>query len=139
MPRPNGVSVIAGICFVIAGYFFISGVIVLFRPSSASMLPSGDLKRALVLGGPYLALLAGAVWALIGWGLLRLHNWARWAAMLLAAWGIAAVLAATAVGSGRHGWLLVCQGLEIIARLAIVWYLFRMPMADRFTKSAKTM
>ena len=75
----------------------------------------------------------GISWALIGWGLLRLQNWARWAAMLAAVWGIAGGLSYALVFSVHLGWSL----LQIVVRVVVVWYLFRAPVADQFIKPAK--
>jgi hypothetical protein len=80
-----------------------------------------------------LPLAMGVTWALIGWGLLRLHNWARWAVILTAVWGIASALSYALVFSVYLGWSL----LQIAVRVALVWYLFRTSVAERF-RVAKT-
>src|SRR5438552_2112348 len=55
----------------------------LVSPEAVSMTRGAPLLHGLELGGPYAALLVGAVWALIGLGLFRLHDWAWLAAMLV--------------------------------------------------------
>ncbi len=135
MNRPTGVTVIAATCFLAAGYIFASSVAVLVWPAAISVIPGTELQRALQFGGPYLALVAGAVWALVGWGLLRLHNWARWAAMLMAAWGIAVALPTVTM---RLRWSLFWFGLQVFARLAVVVYLLQVSVLDRFSKSVET-
>src|SRR2546429_549655 len=53
----------------------------LVSPEAVSMTRGAPLLHGLELGGPYAALLVGAAWALIGWGLLRLYDWARLAVL----------------------------------------------------------
>jgi hypothetical protein len=126
MHRPAGVTVIAAICFLSAAY--IGLVPILSRFVAIPVYLGTELSRPLQIGWPYLPLAMGTAWALIGWGLLRLYNWARWALMLTAAWGIASALSYALVFSVHLGWFL----LQIAVRLALVWYLFRTPVAERF-------
>ena len=46
------------------------------------------LLYGLELAGPYMFLLIGTFGVLIGWGLLRLNNWARWTAIAAALIGV---------------------------------------------------
>ena len=41
------------------------------------MMSGAPLMYGLELAGPYMACWWAAGWALVGWDLLRLHNWAR--------------------------------------------------------------
>jgi len=129
--RPPGVTIIAAICFLSAAYICI--VAELAGSAAFPSIRGTELWRALQFGWPYLPLAVGVAWALIGWGLLRLHNWARWAVMLMAAWGIASALSNALVFSVHLGWSL----LQIVVRVAVVWYLFRTSVAEQF-KVAKT-
>ena len=84
----------------------------------------------LELAGPFMALLIGAVYALIGWGLFRLQKWARWAAM--------AVMASASDGSCRRSrWqnLVFRCSVRIPDRSArcVAWYLSQAPsVVDSF-------
>ena len=131
MHRPTGVTVIAAICFLSAAY--IGLVPVFFGFVRIPVYLGTELSRPLQIGWPYLPLAMGVTWALIGWGLLRLHNWARWAVILTAVWGIASALSYALVFSVYLGWSL----LQIAVRVALVWYLFRTSVAERF-RVAKT-
>ena len=138
MRRPPGVIVLAIICFLYAGYVGGASVLMLVRPTMPSPLPGADQLPGLQRAGPYGALVVGLIWALVAWGLLQLCNWARWTVMLAAVWGIASGLAPALLFSTPLWWPFVLTGLQIIVRVAAVWYLFRASIADRFSKSAKT-
>src|SRR5438105_14461373 len=88
MQRPTGVTAIAVVFLLIAACLGGIGVVMLVSPEAVSMTRGAPLLHGLELGGPYAALLVGAAWALIGWGLLRLYDWARLAAMLVIISGV---------------------------------------------------
>ena len=89
----------------------------------------------LELAGPYMTLLVGTGWALIGWGLFRLHNWARWAAMLVMALGIAALV--PKISTAELGAPVLWYGLQIAFRAAAAWYLAQAPaVLDSFSNKA---
>src|SRR5258706_10338808 len=86
MQRPAGVTALALVFFLIGAYVFGVGVVMLISPHVLSS--AFVLLRGLEMGGPYMALLVGAVWAVIGWGLFGLHDWARLAAMIVIISGV---------------------------------------------------
>src|ERR1700722_1039302 len=89
MQRPPGVTAIAILFFLAALYLFAIAAVKLISPEAISLTSAGQLMFGLELAGPYMAMLVGSGWALVGWGLFRLHNWARWSAMLVMTIGIA--------------------------------------------------
>lgn len=106
-------------------------------PGSVAMALGAPLLGGLELAGPYMFLLTGAVGAAIGGGLLRLNNWARWAAILVAIMGV--VMLVPSVSSAVVGFeiqSLAVGGAGVILRVMIVWYLFQAPVAEQFTGSA---
>jgi len=105
----------------------------LARPGTVSMALGAPLLGGLELAGPYMFLLTGAVAWLIGFGVLRLNNWARWGAILVALAGV--VMLVPAVSSAVIGFqvgALVLGGLGVMIRVMIVWYLFQEPVKERF-------
>ena len=130
MQRPGGVSVVAVAFGFAAIYLCVVGGITLasseIEPNRAAML----LLLALLRAGPYILLLAGACAALIGWGLWRMNNWARRAAMLAAAIGV--VMLVPGVSSRVLGWTFAVSGAGMIARVILVWYLWREDVAQAF-------
>jgi len=83
MRRPVGVTTIATVFLLNATYLCSLGIVMLTAPEILSNVRALRWSRGWEMGGPYLTLLVGAVWGLIGWGLIRMHGWARLAAMLL--------------------------------------------------------
>jgi hypothetical protein len=83
MRRPAGVTTIATLFLLYATCLCSLGIITFIVPQILSNLRGLRWLRGWEMGGPYLALLVGAVWGLIGWGLIRMRGWARLAAMLL--------------------------------------------------------
>src|SRR5207237_3990382 len=128
-----GVTAIAVVFLLIAACLGGIGVVMLVSPEAVSMTRGAPLLHGLELGGPYAALLVGAAWALIGWGLLRLYDWARLAAMLVIISGVGVLVARFALNASRFRSSLVWEGLEVFMRVAFVWYLFRTPVAEPFS------
>lgn len=130
-----GVTLIAGLFLLAAAYLWTIGAVMLVAPGAISLMRAEPLMYGLELAGPYMALLVGAGWALVGWGLLRLHNWARWAATLLSVWGIAALVPKVSAVAVDFRWSLLSSGLQVALRAAVVWYLLQAPSAvESFTR-----
>lgn len=79
----------------------------------------------LELAGPYMTLLFGTGYALIGWGLFRLQNWARWAAMLVIVVGVASLV--PRISMAELGFPVFLYGFQIALRVAVGWYLAQAP------------
>jgi hypothetical protein len=132
---PSGVTAIAIAFFVAAAYLGFIGLVMLASPGTVSMAMGAPLLNGLELAGPYMFLLISGVGALIGWGLLRLNNWARRVAALVALIGVVMLVPSVSANAitlqlGSLAW----GGLGIIVRVMIVWYLYQEPMAERFSR-----
>jgi hypothetical protein len=135
MERPAGVTAIAALFFSVAAYLAALGCFMLFAPGSVSMRLGAPFLGGLELAGPFAFLLAALAAALTGWGLLRLNNWARRAAALLALIGIVFLVPAvsSAVVSFNAA-ALIFGGLGVMVRVMIAWYLYQRPVIDEFEK-----
>jgi multidrug transporter EmrE-like cation transporter len=132
---PAGVAAIA-IAFSLASVYLSSiGLIMLASPGTASMALGAPLLGGLELAGPYMFLLAAGIGALIGWGLLRLNNWARRAAGVVAFVGVVMLVPTVSAAAVDIRLSLIWSGLGIMVRVMIVWYLFQEPIKESFTKS----
>jgi multidrug transporter EmrE-like cation transporter len=129
---PSGVVAIAIAFFIAAAYLGSLGVVMLASPGAVSMALGAPLLNGLELAGPYMFLLIAGVGALIGSGLLRLNNWARRAAIVVAFIGVAMLVPSASAAAVDFRASLLWSGLGIIVRVIIVWYLYQEPVAETF-------
>lgn len=135
MQRPAGVTAIAALFGLAAIYLWTIGMVKLLAPNAISLMSGASLMYGLELAGPYMALLVGTGWALVGWGLFRLHNWARWAAMLVMTIGIAGLV--PKISMAEIGVPILWSGLQIALRAAAAWYLAQAPaVIDSFARKS---
>ncbi len=125
MQRPAGVTVISVLFFLAAIYLWTIGVVKLLAPEAISLMSGAPLMYGLELAGPYMAMLVGTGYALVGWGLFRVHNWARWAAMLVMVVAVAALV--PKISMAELGVPVLWYGLQIALRAAVAWYLAQAP------------
>jgi hypothetical protein len=132
-PIPNGVRAIAALFALCGVYLGIAGAILLLSPSTLSMSAGAPLLFGLALAGPYMFLLAALAGAAVAWGLLKLNNIIRHAALLIAIAGVVmlvpSVSAATVMVQPKA---LAFGGLGIIVRVMVAWYLSRQEVAGQF-------
>lgn len=133
-PLPTGVIAIAILFFLAAAYLGLLGVIMLASPGAVSMALGAPLLSGLELAGPYMFLLMAGVGALIGWGLLRLNNWARRATIAAGFIGVVMLVPGVSAAAADFRTALVWAGLGIIVRVMFVWYLYQEPIKEDFTK-----
>jgi len=135
MDRPTGVTAIAVLFSLVGAYLIVVSLTMLIKPGLVSMAAGAPLLGGLELAGPYAFLLAGGLGALIGFGLLRLNNWARRAAALVAIGGVVMLVpnvSGAVITASPSG--IVWGGLGVIVRVMIAWYLYQEPVADVFAK-----
>ena len=116
--RPDVVTIIAIYHFVAGGLALLgAGATLIFL-----MLPMtlgrgnwiGSGLGLVVLGFGVLATLAFGLAAIVmGWGLLELHSWARWGAVVLAILQLLAFPIGTVIGALIIWYLLTDQGREV--------------------------
>lgn len=108
-------------------------MVMLAEPGALPLRVGAPLLQGMEIAGPYLFLLMAALGMLIGWGLLRLSQWARYAAILLAGIGLAAFAPEVlrdvlSLQLGDLFW----SGLGISSRALVIWYL--LSAAEAFQK-----
>jgi len=106
----------------------------LASPGVASMALGAPLLNGLELAGPYMFLLMAGVGALIGWGLWRLNNWARRAAIVVGFVGVVMLVPSVSAAAVDFRVSLLWAGLGIIVRVMMIWYLYQMPVTKAFAK-----
>jgi len=132
MQRLAGVTTIAVLFFLAATYLVGLGLLMLVSPGAVSMALGAPLLGGLELAGPYMFLLMGAVGVAIGFGLLRLNNWARRAAVIVAMAGVVMLVPSVSAAAVDFRGSLVWGGLGIMLRVAVVWYLWQGAVAAAF-------
>lgn len=133
MQRPLLVTVISVFFCAAAAYLWILAATLLIRPGTFSLMAGRYFMYGLELAGPYMMLLFGAAYALVGWGLWRLHNWARWITILIMVIGVASLV--PKISMAELGIPVFWYGLQIAARAALAWYFARAPaVIDSFAQ-----
>jgi hypothetical protein len=79
-------------------------------------------------------LLMAALGTLIGWGLLRLNNWARRAAIVVGFLGAVMLVPAVSAAALDFRTSLLWARLGTAVRVMIVWYLYQLPVREAFAK-----
>ncbi len=132
-PIPVGVRAIAALFALCGIYLATIGLTMLARPGLLSMSTGAPLLFGLELAGPYMFLLIGLAAGVIAWGLMRLNNLIRHAAVLAAIAGVV-MLVPSVSGAVVMVQLkpLALGGLGIIIRVMVAWYLSQAHIADHF-------
>jgi len=135
MERPASVAVIAAVFFLIAGYLVTVGIVEFVAPGTLSIALGAGITFGREFTGPQTALSVGAGWALVGWGLFRLRNWARWCALVLMVIGVAGSVPAVSAAARDITWRFFIYGAQIMARIVIAWLLAASPeVIEAFAK-----
>jgi hypothetical protein len=127
MERPASVTVIAVLFWLVAVYLVTVGLIDFVAPGSLSMAQGVGVTYGRELNGPQAALSVGAGWAIVGWGLYRLRNWARWCALVLMVIGVAGSVPAVSAAARDLTWHFLFYGAQIMVRVVVAWYLAASP------------
>jgi hypothetical protein len=119
--------VIASLFFLVAAYLVTIGAVELIRPGTLATTRATGITYGRELNGPQTALSVGAGWALVGWGLYRLQNWARWCAIVLMVLGVAGSVPAVSAAARDIDWRFFFYGFQIMVRIVIAWLLAASP------------
>jgi hypothetical protein len=139
MERPASVTVIAALFFLVAGYLVTIGIIEIVEPGTLAMTRATGITYGRELDGAQTALSIGAGWALVGWGLYRLRNWARWCAIVLMVIGVAGAVPAVSAAARDLTWRFFWYGAQVMVRVIIAWILALSPeVVDSFARKSGT-
>jgi hypothetical protein len=132
MQRPIGVTAIASLFSLIAAYLGALGVTMLLAPGAVSMSLGAPLLHGLELAGPYMFLLTAAVAAAVAFGLFRMKNLARRAAIAICFAGMIMLLPKVSADAANFGPHFFLAGSMVVIRMMIVWYLWQYWVAEKF-------
>ncbi len=123
------------VAFFLAGtYLIVIAGLMLGSGGAISMTAGAPLLHGWELAGPYMFLLVGGVGLAIGFGLLRLNNWARRAAILAALLGMVMLIPTVSAAAVDFRPGLFWSGLGVVVRMVVVWYLYQAPVTEAFRK-----
>ena len=132
-PLPAGIRVIAMLFALCSLYLLGAGLTILAHPGIISMTVAAPLLFGLELAGPYMFLLVGVIAGAIAWGLARRVNLARRAAVLAAIIGIVMLVPPVSAAAAMvQPASLAVDGLGIIVRVVVAWYLSQAHIAEEF-------
>jgi hypothetical protein len=131
--RPAGIAIVAGL-LALAGIasllFAILLMLQLVPLSYGSILLQGGLEQS----GPVAFLLYSAITLVLAWSLWTRRRWARRITILLAVIGVAfAVPAISSAVVDQRVSSIVREGLQVIVRVAVIFYLTQEPVRDWFS------
>ncbi len=133
MTRPIGITIIAALCALAGVYLCAVAAILLISPGALSLMAGKQFMYGVEIAGPFMMLLFGVGYAAVGWGLFRLHNWARWIAMAVMVISVASLV--PTISMAELDLPVFWDGLQIALRVAVGWYLAQAPaVIDAFAK-----
>lgn len=118
---------IASLFFLVAAYLLVMGLAEVVSPGFMETMRGNGVTYGRELDGPQTAISVGAGWALVGWGLYRLKNWARWSAVVLMVIGVIAGIPAVSAAATGLNWRLAWHGGEMLARVIALFFLIQSP------------
>jgi hypothetical protein len=127
MERPASVMVISAFFFLVAAYLIVIGVVEFALPGTISLARVAGVTYGRELDGPQAAISVGLGWVLVGWGLYRLRNWARWCAVVVLVIGVAGSVPAVSAAARDITWRFFWLGVQIMVRIVIAWLLAASP------------
>ena len=132
MQRPHGVTAIASAFALAAAYLATLAAIMLLSPGAVRMSLGAPLLHGLELAGPYMFLLAAAISAVVSFGLFRLKNLARRAAIAICFAGMVMLIPKVSADAADFGPRFFTAGAMLVVRMMIVWYLWQYWTAEKF-------
>lgn len=130
--RPSGVTAVASLFAIVGITAFLFAILLALQTiplSYGSLLLPNGLEQS----GPAGFLIYGAITGLIALGLWKRHSFARRLAVLLAIIGIVLVVPAiSAAVVDVRLFAMAREGLQIMVRVAIVYYLSQEPVKEWF-------
>ena len=130
--RPLGVTVVAVVFLAASAYLAALGLIKLVSPGAVSLSLGAPLLHGLEIAGPFMFLIAAGIGGIVGYGLLRLRNLARRAAIVIAMAGMVMLIPKVSAASSDITPRFFLAGSAIVLRMMIVWYLWQHWTAEKF-------
>jgi len=130
--RPLGVTAVAVVFLLSSAYLLTLAVVRFANPDVVPLSFGAPFLHGLELAGPYAFLLAATFAAIVGFGLLRLNNLARRAAIVICAAGMFLLIPKVSAAATDLSVQFFLAGAMFVLRMMIVWYLWQRWTAERF-------
>lgn len=130
--RPLGVTVVAVVFLAASAYLAALGLIKLVAPGAVSLSLGAPLLHGLEIAGPFMFMIAAGIGGIVGYGLLRLRNLARRAAIVIAMAGMVMLIPKVSAASSDITPRFFLAGSAIVLRMMIIWYLWQHWTAEKF-------
>jgi hypothetical protein len=148
MNRPAGVTVIAVLCFLATAGCILVGILLMVGGGFIATLISQQGGQGSGAGAGLFAglgaaigivvLIFGALYAVVGWGLLKLKEWARIVTIVLAGLGIlGALLGLVGVFTHFAVFILFWTAVRLAIFGCIIWYLLQPNVKAAFQGQAR--
>lgn len=132
---PLGVRAISALFALCGIYLAVLGALMLASPGAVSMSSGAPLLFGLELAGPYMFLITAAVAGAVAFGLVKLNNIVRHAALLIAIIGVVMLVPSVSAATVMvQPTALAFGGFGIIVRVIVAWYLSRGEVVDSFRR-----
>ena len=119
--------------FLVSAYLLILGLIKLINPEAIPLSLGAPLLHGLVIYGPYMFLLAGGLGVAVAYGLFRLKNLARRAAIVICVAGMVLLIPKVSADTAQFSPDFFIAGSMIVVRIMITWYLWQGWTAEKFS------
>jgi hypothetical protein len=124
---------VAIVLFLASTYLLIIGLIKLINPEAIPLSLGAPLLHGLVIYGPYMFLLAAGLGLVVAYGLVRLKNLARRAAIVIAVAGMVLLIPKVSADTAEFSPDFFLAGSMIVVRIIIAWYLWQGWTAEKFS------
>jgi hypothetical protein len=124
---------VAIVFFLASTYLLILGLIKLIDPEAIPLSLGAPLLHGLVIYGPYMFLLAAGLGLVVAYGLVRLKNLARRAAIVIAVAGMVLLIPKVSADTAEFSPDFFLAGSMIVVRIIIAWYLWQGWTAEKFS------
>jgi hypothetical protein len=116
-----------------SAYLVILGLIKLINPETIPLSLGAPLLHGLQVYGPYMFLLSGGLGLAVAYGLFRLKNAARRAAIVICVVGVVLLFPKVSADTADFSPDFFIAGSMIVIRIMIAWYLWQGWTAEKFS------
>lgn len=119
--------------FLASAYLSLLGLIKIINPEAIPLSLGAPLLHGLEVYGPYIFLSSGGLGLTVAYGLFRMKNLARRAAIVICVVGVVLLVPKVSADTAEFSPAFFIAGSMIIIRIMIAWYLWQGWTAEKFS------